>query len=266
MVATQLRYINTEWRDRPDPPSIGSRETRRANTAYQDVQILDARAALHADLGLDTSGFTITRHHAEAPGHDSDRLKRDYYAQMTDLVKRHSGADCVYAMSHQIRTEDRSDFNSAYARFVHCDYNLANLQMMSLNTLKKHDIKPRSSWQYAWYNTWQPFDSEVKQNALAMCDTRSLADGDVIDYRYTGYLTEDNAEGGLVSAPVYNADHRWYYYPDMQLDEVLLTKQLDEREGKAALCPHSSFIDAAVGEDVPPRRSIEMRLLAVFDT
>jgi len=266
LVPTQLRYINAEWRDCADPPSIGSRETRRANTAYQNVTIADARTALDADLGLDTSGFTITRHDSDAPGADKERLERDYYVEMAELVKRHSGADAVYPMSHQIRTEDRSDFNNAYARFVHCDYNLANLETMSLDTLQKHAVEPRPGWQYAWYNTWQPFDHQVEQNALAMCDARSLAAGDIINYRYTGYITEKNKEGGLVAAPVFNPAHRWYYYSAMQTNEVLLSKQLDKREGKASLCPHTSFIDSSVADSVPPRRSVEMRLLAIFET
>jgi hypothetical protein len=284
-VHTQIRYINPEWRDRSEPPSIGSRETRRANTAYQDVSIHDARAAVDAELGLDTSGFALVGGQAPAPGHDKERIPADYYPRMQALVQEHSGADRVYVMAHQVRTEDRSDFNNAYARFVHCDYNLANLEAMSLNTLDKHEVEGQPGWRYAWYNTWQPFDHEVQQNALAMCDARSLADGDVIGYRYTGYVGkagtgeaskgeaskgeaskgEAKQEGGLVAAPVFNPDHRWYYYSNMGTDEVLLMKQLDARAGRAPLCPHTSFIDPSVGDDAPPRRSVEVRLLAVFE-
>ena len=47
-------------------------------------------------------------------------------------------------------------------------------------------------------------------------------------------------------------------------DEVLLTKQLDTRPGRARQCPHTSFVDESAPPDVPPRRSIETRVLAVF--
>ena len=42
-VPAQVRYINAEWKDRDEIPRIGSRETRRANTAFQDVTVADAR-------------------------------------------------------------------------------------------------------------------------------------------------------------------------------------------------------------------------------
>ena len=48
---------------------------------------------------------------------------------------------------------------------------------------------------------------------MAFLDPRSLAADDIIDYAYTGHVDPDDRDnGGLVSAPVYNPDHRWYYY------------------------------------------------------
>ena len=82
----------------------------------------------------------------------------------------------------------------------------------------------------------------------------------MIDYFYTG-----RGRDSRVAAPVYNPDHRWCYFPEMTLDEVLITKQLDGRPDRAYYCPHVSFDNKAVSEDQPPRRSIETRLLAVFE-
>jgi hypothetical protein len=268
----KVRYLNPEWRTSDEAPSIGSRASRRANTSRWEVVIADARSLerdgpVAAGFGLDSSGFTLRSvdlaDDARIPTGTEPGAKRApaaYVDAMLDVVRTASGADATYLFADLVRTEDRRDFNTAYARFVHCDYNARNLAAMSTNLLLRRGGEPKPGDAYAWYNTWQPFDNVVEQNALAVLDARSLGADDIIDYRYTGY----DGGGGLVAAPVYNPDHRWYYYPEMTLDEVLLTKQLDGRPGVAAQCPHTSFVDETRPADTPPRRSIELRIMAVF--
>jgi hypothetical protein len=260
-----VRYINPEWRGRAEAPRIGSRESRHANTARRDIVVHDARVATDADLGLETSGFTLRTHPTTSAGTDRERRRTRYHPEMLDLVKRESGALHTFMLGDLVRTEDQSNFNFAYARFVHCDYNAASAEPMSHALLRRKGIEPEPTWTYAWYNTWQPFDRPARQNPLAMLDVRSLGPGDLIDYRYTGYDTGEDAEGGLVAAPVYNPAHRWYYYPDMTPGEVLLTKQNDARPGHTTQCPHTSFFDESLPADVAPRRSVETRILAVFE-
>ena len=261
----QVRYINPEWRDRAEAPRIGSRESRHANTARREIVVHDARVATDADLGLETSGFTLRTHPTTSAGTDHERRRNQYHPEMLDLVQRESGALHTFMLADLVRTEDQSNFNYAYARFVHCDFNAASIEPMSHALLMRKGVEPEPTWTYAWYNTWQPFDRPARQNPLAMLDVRSLGPGDLIDYRYTGYDTGEDAEGGLVAAPVYNPAHRWYYYPDMTPGEVLLTKQNDARPGHTTQCPHTSFFDESLPADVAPRRSVETRILAVFE-
>ncbi len=275
-VDAEVRYLNPEWKKTDEIPQIGSRETRRANTSRRTVAIGDARAASAtaadvgepAGLGLDTSGFTLRA--VDLPGNarippgtapGAKRAPRAYIEAMLDLVRRETGAVTTHFFADLVRTEDQRDFNTGYARFVHCDYNRRNLESMSVNLLRRRGAERSPGQTFAWYNTWQPFDHRVEQNALAMLDVRSLAADDIVAYRYTGY----DGEGGLVAAPVYNPEHRWWYYPDMTPHEVLLTKQLDARPGRADQCPHTSFVDRSLPADTLPRRSVEVRILAVFD-
>jgi hypothetical protein len=258
-----VRYINPEWRDSPEAPRIGTRESRHANTSYREIIVRDARAADEL-FDLDIAGFELVTQDTTTACRDEERIRSHYRGEMLDLVRDVTGATQTHMLGHLVRTEDQSDFNYAYSRFVHCDFNIANLQTMSLELLKRRHVDADPGWTYAWYNTWQPVDNQVHQNALAVLDVRSLAEGDLIDYRYTGYQP-GGGDGGLVTAPIYNPDHRWYYYPSMTTSEVLLTKQLDPRAGRACQSPHTSFLDGSVPEDVPPRRSIETRVLAVFE-
>ncbi len=261
-IPAQVRYVNAEWKDRAEIPRIGSRETRRANTAFQDVQMRDARPMLAAgECELDVCGFTLTRFaNGIRDFRDEDEVKRSYYPGIERLVERTTGAHRAFVRSHLIRTETPVDFNDGYARFVHCDYNVKRLVEMSEAVLEQHGVEPQPNWDYVWYNTWQPFDNPAIRNPLSFIDWRSLPADDVIDYYYTG-----RNQDSLVAAPVYNPDHRWYYFPDMTPDEILVFKQMDGRPGVSVYCPHTSFDIPSLPEDVPPRRSIEMRMLAVFE-
>ncbi len=256
------RYIDTAWRGRAESPRIGSRESRRANTSFQDVTIHDARPRLEAgDIDLDRAGFTLTGHQTRvADFHDADAVAERYYREMRDLICRVTGASRAFVRGHLIRTENPVDFNDGYARFVHCDYNIARRRDMAHELLARDGVAPQENWTYVWYNTWQPFDHPVQNNPLACIDWQSLPLGDVIDYFYTG-----RGQDSLVAAPVYNPEHRWWYFPQMETDEVLVTTQLDSRPGHAVYCPHTSFDvpDSAPGS--LPRRSVETRLLAVFE-
>jgi hypothetical protein len=258
----QVRYINAEWRDQAEPPRIGSRESRRANTSFQDVTVHNARPRLTAgEIALERNGFTLTRNSSEvADFRDTDEVAATYYGEMTALIRELTGADRVFVRGHLVRTETPTDFNDGYARFVHCDYNAARQEEMRDELLARDGVIAQEDWTCVWYNTWQPFDHPVENNPLAMIDWQSLPLEDVIGYLYTG-----RGRDSLVAAPVYNPEHQFCYFPMMSTDEVLVTTQIDQRSGHALYCPHTSF-DLPVGmRGALPRRSVETRLLAVFE-
>lgn len=260
-VGARVRYLNAEWREREDRPRIGSRESRRAATSFRDVLVHDARPELASgEIDLARAGFTLTHNRSRcADFRDEAAVKATYHPEMTALIRRVTGADHAFVRSYLVRTEHPIDFNDGYARFVHCDYNIRRLEEIALGVLAAHGVEPRPNWSYAMYNTWQPFDHQVQKNPLAMIDGRSLPFEDVVDYFYTGRGIES-----MTAAPVYNPDHRWCYVPRMETDEVLVIKQLDPRPGGTVYCPHTSF-DLPGSDDMLPRRSIETRLLAVFE-
>ena len=111
------------------------------------------------------------------------------------------------------------------------------------------------------YNTWQPFDNPVENNPLAFIDWEFLPEDDVIDYYYTGR----DEQGDLVAAPVYNPSHLFCYFADMSTEEVLVMKQLDSGPDRSVYCPHTSFDYPSNLQESLPRRSVETRLVAVFE-
>ncbi|MFT5450401.1 MAG: hypothetical protein ACI9DC_005607 [Gammaproteobacteria bacterium] len=261
-VAAKVRYINAQWKDDDDAPRIGSRESRRANTSFQDVRVHNVRSELErGEIDLDRSGFTLTTNPTNFTAFtEPEQVERDYYPQMHDLVCKASGASAAFAYAHLVRTEKPIDFNDGYARFVHCDYNISRLQDMSETLLEKLEKSAEPGSTFVWYNTWQPFDNQVQNNPLACIDWATLPLDDVIDYYYTGRGRES-----LVAAPVYNPAHRFCYFDQMETDEVLVMKQMDPRPERSTYCPHTSFDDPTAKPDALPRRSIEMRWLAVIN-
>lgn len=260
-VPTQVRYLASQWSNTDELPRIFDRDSRRSSTEKHDVLVRDARPMASA-IRLDANGFELFKFRSPVSDFDdADKVTDVYHPAVAAFVKETTGADEIYVTHHLIRTEDKSDFNKAYARFVHCDYSMATARSASLNLLKNRNIdtKPYENAEFAWYNSWQPFDNPVQQNPLALLDAETIRVGDIVDYEYGG-----NGKKSKSSMPVYRDDHQFYYYSDMTLDEVLLIKQLDSREGRAPVSPHTSFVDPDSPVDAPPRRSIEVRMMAVF--
>jgi hypothetical protein len=96
---------------------------------------------------------------------------------------------------------------------------------------------------------------------LAVCDASSVSPAQLVPSELV-YL---NRIGETYSV-IYHPEHRWFYVPDIETDEVLLLKCYDsETDGRARFAPHSAFSDPTTPPDALPRESIELRAL-VFHT
>ena len=269
-VRAEVRFLNPEWRHRKDVPSIGDGASRRANTHKQEVVIEDARGM---PLDLDTSGFILAEHSTAVPSfQDRATVLATYYAEIRAVVRRLTKADQVFVQGHTIRTEQTTGFNTAYARFLHCDYSLSGADARRSAVLDEHGptLDRERHWEFAWYNTWQPIERDVYKNPLAVIDARSLDLSDVRDYWYTGPRSRPAAptpgvpaNASVSSMPVFNPRQRLFYFFQMRTHEMMVFKQLDTRAGRARGCPHTSF-EIAAPPAAPGRRSIEVRTVCAF--
>ena len=257
-VTAEIRFINPEWKHRKVPPVIGDRASRRAHTTKHTVSVEDARGT---QTSLDTAGFTLTRHKTRVTDfRNESAIKSTYYEEVADVVRRLVGADEVFVTHHLLRTEDRSDFLTAYARFAHCDYDITDPGPYSERALaeRRDALDASREWTFAWYNTWQPIDRTAIRNPLALIDARSIDPRNILPYHYSGsYAT------GRGSMPLFSPDLRFWYVPRMTEEEMLVFKQLDTHPGKALVCPHTSF-DIETPPGTPGRRSIEVRWMCAF--
>ena len=79
VVDASVRYINAEWRDKDESPRIGSRETRRANTSFQQIKVHNARPRFEAGkINLDSNGFTLSSNRAMVTDYrDDDEVRQN---------------------------------------------------------------------------------------------------------------------------------------------------------------------------------------------
>ena len=264
-VNARIRYLSPDWRGRRERPRISTREQRRSNTRFYDVEIEDARPLLQrGELSLEGCGFVLLPHASEVRNfRDDAEIARVYYPEIRKLLLELTGAQHTPILQHVIRREDATAFNAAYARYVHCDYSESQADSFARQLMVQAGIcsaRKTSRYDYAWYNTWQPIERPVESNPLTVIDTRTLERGDFVDYAFL-----ESGDDNLASAPLHSEQHRHYYFPHMQTDELLVFKQLDSRDELGSPCAHTSFDDPRTAEDAPRRRSIEVRVMCVFE-
>src|SRR5258708_932580 len=112
---------------------------------------------------------------------------------------------------------------------------------------------------FAVINVWRPIRGPVQESPLAVCDAQSMVQEDFVKH-VLKYRDRD----GEVYSVAYNPNHRWYYVPNQQKEEVLLLKCYDSDEHRARFTAHSAFEDPTSPRDAAPRESVEIRTLVFF--
>ena len=116
---------------------------------------------------------------------------------------------------------------------------------------------------FAFINVWRSIDDEhpVLQSPLAVCDENSVPESD----RFLYELRFPDRTGENYSLRHSDA-HRWYYYPRQTKDECLVFKVYDKKVDGPRFVFHTSFADPSSPTDAPPRKSIEIRAIAFYDS
>lgn len=228
-----------------------------------EVAIHSARPILET-LSLDLQGFAATR--ARTAVHDFDdpeELKRVYDAEVAALVLARTGARKALVFDHTIRRitgTDASASQRAPVYTVHNDYTDKSGPQRVRDLLPAQEAERALKHRFAIINVWRSINGTVTDTPLAFADARSVAQEDWIatDLKYPDRT-------GEVYRVAFNPQHRWYYVPNLQPDEVLLLKTFDSAtDGRARYMPHSAFNDPATKPGTAKRQSIESRVLAFF--
>ena len=264
MVESMLNYLAT-MSERPvyrltEPPK-GMR-WRNTKGDRRVLPIRDARA-LDPAPSLDREGLTLVHHETAALNlYDPDSARTVYYPEVEKLVAGVTGARRVLAFDHNVRNPQKAergeDGAQAPVRFAHNDYTLTSgpQRVRDLLPDEAEDLLTR---RFSVINVWKPIRGPVEETPLAFCDAQTMKQDDFVE---TSLEYADRT--GEVYSLRFDPDHRWYYYPAMRADEVMLLKCYDSATGVARFTAHSAIDDPTSLEGAKPRESIEVRTLAFF--
>lgn len=228
------------------------------------IPLYDGRS-VSQQLSLDTNGFMLTHQETAVKNfYDPEEVHTVYFPEIEQLMKKVTGATKVVVFDHNVRCSTKAENVENGVRepvkMAHNDYTLKSGPQRVRDLLPTDEAERLLQHRFMEINVWRPIRGPVQANPLAVCDARSMTLQDFVamDLKY-----QDRT--GEVYAVSFNPNHRWFYFPQMQRDEVLLLKGYDSMDdGRARFTAHSSFEDPTTPPDAPPRESIEVRTLVFF--
>jgi hypothetical protein len=226
------------------------------------VQIRNARL-LPEPATLDNHGFELHGHRtAVTDFSDEEQIRAVYYREAEAVILRATGAEQVVVFDHTLRSsaDDRGDAVREPVRFVHNDQTFVSGPRRVRDHLPADEAAARLRGRFAIVNLWRPIGSTVETWPLAVLDGRTL---DTEDLVASDLIYRDKV--GETYAVIHRARHRWFYFPRLSPDELVLLKIYDSRaEGTVRLSAHTAFEDPTSRPDAPARRSIELRTLVFY--
>ena len=221
-------------------------------------------------FSLDREGFCLrSLKSGFTSWEDGDQVRQDFYPEIVQFLKDTTGASSVLVFDHTIRTarnmtkkltHEDDTAQRAPLLYVHCDYTADSGPMRVRQLIQEPgQADALLSRRVVFINVWKPI-STVEERPLGMCDTTTVAEDDyfklVLRYR------DRTGENYLLK---HSPRHRWWYFPNMTPEQLVLLKTYDSAtDGTARFVGHSAFEDPTSSADAAPRESMEIRTIAFF--
>jgi hypothetical protein len=259
---------------------VARRSDDSPNVSRTKVRIKNTRNDLK-DYELPVQGFQICPLNSEmSDWSDDSALKKIYFHEVSELLKKVTGARHVHSYEHHIRRgtlqealanpeDGEVDINGPVRR-VHIDESprSAKREFEYYLPSSSSDFNARLHERpFGIYNTWKPLKT-IHRDPLCVIDARSLIPEDLVP----GAVTVPNVgeiENFSIKAPSEQIRHKWYFLRHQAPEEALVFKIFDERdedsEGtlKRFGVAHTSFEDPETA-DSDPRESVEVRSFCFF--
>lgn len=249
--------------DGAERPQIfnGEHERNVLHLKSSDITISDGGCA---DLSLNKEGFCRVQQSSDIGNHvDDEEAMAVYREDLRAMMLEITGADDVLMFPHSVtrRQQPQGDAQQAASppiMFVHSDYTRKGAEQ----NLAVYGDLPQKPRRTALFNMWKLLSKGPTDSPLALCDASSVREEDIIagDSHYPKY-------GGFALETAFikaNPDHKWYFFPDLTDQEILVFKQGDSSSAFPGVVPHTAFDNRANAPQAAPRVSIESRCLAVW--
>ena len=244
---------------------------------------------------LDGVGFQLVHHASKVTDWSDDaQLAAIYYDEINALVKRITGATHTFSNNHLRRqSEPEEGGNGPLAKLMaqnrgpvltaHNDFaesfgegiirtvasgGVPHTQTFGLTDamlaagITEADLRGS---RMLVVNTWRSVGPEpLRRFPLAVADRQTVRRSH-LRKSLLGRVPCGEPRGGI---DIYTAEHdpdvRWYYFPEMTSDEVLIWKGFDSAEVPMQPTLHTSFDDPNAPEDAAERMSVEVRVLCLL--
>ena len=252
-----------------------------------DVTIRDG-SSIKDSFDLDTHGFVLAEHSSAITDFfDKEHVDAVYPDEVIGLVKYLTGATCVAPLGWMVRTSgDLSQYQHQTVGYTHqggvqppasdahVDVTPACATSRARDVYEHNFPNGKPYNRFIISSLWRTFSPPPPDWPLAVCEGGSIGRDEgtpntmfIVD-KLPGreeMLADMPDENTAIAADVfhYNPGHRWWYFPDMNRDEVLLFKLFDSDQTRAWRVPHTAFLDKSF-PDANIRQSIEARTIAYF--
>ncbi len=249
------------------PSKGGGDETDHVgNFTMREVSVHDGRKDMPSS-SLDIEGFQlVSQKTVVADFYDDEQVNTTYHEEVKALLMQATGAVRIEVFDDTRRTSSLARQREKNIRepadIVHNDYTAGSgiRRMQDYFADSPGEAEELLQRRFTIVNVWRSIAGPIVDHPLVLCDATSVRPEDLVS-------VERRAEEriGELQVALFNPEHRWYYYPEMQMDEALLFKTFDsETDGRTRFTIHSSFADPSAPEDAPARESIETRCLLFF--
>lgn len=191
-------------------------------------------------------------------------VKKIYAEEVKELVKTIvPNVKAIMPPAKGIRRKIGGGLFNAPAKVVHNDYSLDFDEVAERNPFFDFQ-KQRATYdetgadEFMLINFWRPIKpmtSPLRSLPLCFLDASTLDKEDLV--------VIDKKDQGVTTSLKQNPNHKFYYYPDLTVDEVVVFKQFHHiREGDTARMPvfHTAFPDPVADENTEARVSFEYRV------
>ena len=259
----------------PYPVSAAADPETRANMVWdwREMPILDGRS-IPGGATLEQHGFAVVPHRSSITDFNESRDWTTRYARETEkLIKEISGAAEVIipqmrylheggiAESPGVRLgSTRMTGGAGTVDFCHNDFTAASVGR-HIAEIDPARAEARLKKRFAVYNTWRLVSEPPQSKPLAICDPNSVTIADLVPGD-TYYYDEIYHQNALFR---YSPNHRWYYYPDLRIDEVLIWAGFDSEPRFPSIVPHCAFENPECTDPEACRVNVDTRAYAFFE-
>lgn len=264
VVKGQLSFVQRSSEEQPSfegPAGFGA-----PPVVDREVTIRTARPIVDS-LSLDREGFTLIKHetpYTSAPNPESWGTK--YLEELNAVIKDRFKASWITNYQQGVvgsvilRYPGGINGMQPLSRLTHIDFSPVAAPVVAAISDQEHGRPIRAYSRMMLIQTWRALSPPPQDFPLALCDGSSIVDTDLVDATFS--------RDGIVHKSWlvhYSPLHRWYYFPELTQDELILFKGYDSLDKYNPRSAHTAFDNRRAHPHANPRMSIETRHFVYYD-